>query len=149
MKAHNKVTRISLRSVQANILTTGLLFNLGVGRREIAPSEFSSLLIWTMTATKKGKSVGQNLRQILFPRTIRELKCAPLLPMVSLEREMSWFTALVVASARRVSRYLELANEYEVQLLEANSEACLLVLETIEAEFGLSVWLIETKIEHL
>lgn len=149
MKAQSKVTKNSLRSVQANILTTGLLFNLGVGRREIAPSEFSSLLTWTMTATKKGKSIGQKLRQILFPRTIKELKCAPLLPMVSLEREMSWFAALVVVNARRVSRYLELANEYEMRLLEANSEACWLALETIEAEFGLSVWLIETKIAHL
>lgn len=67
MKAQNKNPRISLRNVQANILTTGLLFNLGVGRKEIALSEFSSLLTWTMTATKKGKPVGQKLRQILFP----------------------------------------------------------------------------------
>ncbi|MGY2224964.1 hypothetical protein ACW9IK_19950 [Pseudomonas gingeri] len=149
MTAQNKNSRISLRNVQANILATGLLFNLGVGRREIAPSEFSSLLTWTMTATRKGKPVGQKLRHILFPRTVKELKCAPLLPKVSLEREMSWFTALVLANAKRVSRYLELANEYETQLLEGDSETCLLALKTIELEFGWSVWLIETKIAHL
>lgn len=148
MKTQSKTPRISLRTIQAKILTTGLLFNLGVGRREIAPSEFSSLLTWTMTATKKGKPVGQKLRQILFPRTIKELKCTLLLPKVSLEREMSWLTALVLVNAKRVSRYLELASEYEVQLLEGNSQACSLVLETIELEFGLSVWLIETKIAH-
>ncbi|WP_242483025.1 hypothetical protein [Pseudomonas sp. TH10] len=62
---------------------------------------------------------------------------------------MSWFTALVVANAKRISRYLELSHEYEVKLLEANSQACLLALETIELEFGLSVWLIETRIAHL
>lgn len=149
MKAKSKTPRISLRNVQANILTTGLLFNLGVGRRDISPSEFSSLLTWTMTAAKKGKPVGQKLRQILFPRTIKELKCAPLLPKVSLEREMSWFTALVVVNAKRISRYLELASEYELKLLEGNSKACSLVLENIELEFGVSLWLIETKIAHL
>ncbi|MEE4961395.1 hypothetical protein V2K05_24835 [Pseudomonas alliivorans] len=149
MKVQNKTSKISLRTIQANILSTGLLFNLGVGRREISPSEFPALLTWAMTAKKNGKLVGQKLRHILFPKTIKELKCTPLLPMVSIEREMSWFTAVIVANAKRVSRYLELASQYEKMLLEANAFACLEILQTIEAEFGLSLWLIETKIAHL
>lgn len=149
MKVSNKSQKISLRTVQANILTTGLLFNLGVGRREIAPSEFSSLLAWTMTATKRGQLIGQKLKQILFPKTIKELKGSPLMPKVTLEREVSWFAAVVVANAKRISRYLQLANEYEMQLLGSNPQACLATLETIELEFGFSVWLIETRIAHL
>ncbi|MBJ2211425.1 MULTISPECIES: hypothetical protein [Pseudomonas] len=149
MKVQSKTPKVSLRSVQANILTKGLLFNLGVGRREIPTAEFLSLITWAMTATKNGKLVGQKLRQILFPRSVAELRLAPLLPVVSLERELSWFTALVTANAKRVTRYLELANEYELQLLNSNSDNCSRVLQTIEGEFGVSVWLIETKIAHL
>lgn len=149
MSKQSKTSRVNLRNVQANILSTGLLYNLGVGRRDLPPSEFLSLLTWTMTATKKGKSIGQKLRQILFPRTIKDLKSTPLLPIVSIEREIYWFVAVVIANAKRVNYYLDLANEYEIKLLASNSEACEEILKKIEAEFGLSVWLIETKIAHL
>lgn len=139
-------SKATLRSIQSSILTKGLLYNLGIARQHLPVSDFSPLLNWLMTATKKGKLVAGKYKLSLFPKNISSLKANSLLTEVSVDRELWWCTALILANVNRVNRFLELSKQLEILVLDAKKDECFELLSIVEKEFGYSLWLMETKI---
>lgn len=149
MKGNHKAEKLILRSVQAKMLNGSTLYNLGLAKNGLPVTDFFPLMTWAMTATKKGKFVAYKLRDALYPKNIAGLKSGPLLPCSSLDRELFWFNALILANFKRLSRYLELSQLFEVALVGGQNKACFEILDAIESEFGHSIWLIESRIAAL
>jgi hypothetical protein len=149
MKGNHKDKKLNLRSIQADILNGQTMSSLERAKNGLPVAEFFPLITWAMTATKNGKLVSYKLRDALFPKNIANLKSRSLLSCTTLSREIYWASALILANSKRVGRYLELSSLLEVSLVGEDGPACFRVLDLIEAEFGHSIWLIESRIAVL
>ncbi|BCQ60736.1 hypothetical protein PBOI14_24860 [Pseudomonas sp. Boi14] len=140
----------SFRIVQSEILTKGhSYYYLSRGKTLIPTSDYSNLVTWVMTARKRGKLVLQKYLQGLFPKKIEFLKSNPIHSKLGAVREICWSTALVLANSHRLVKFVGLSSDFEQLFLKGSYKACLELLDAIEAEFGVSQWLIENKIAVL
>jgi len=136
--------------VQTEILTKGHpSYYLNRGRVLVSTSDYSNLAAWVMSARKRGQLVLQKYIQSLFPKKIELLKSTPVFSKVGAVKEVFWSAALVLANSNRIVRFVSLSGDFERYFLESNYEKCKDVLGVIEAEFGVSQWLIENKIAVL
>ncbi|RON88245.1 hypothetical protein BK672_28700 [Pseudomonas fluorescens] len=140
----------SFRVVQTDILTKGHpSYYLSQGRALVSPSDYANLAAWVMSARKRGQLVLQKYIQGLFPKKIELLKNNPVFNKVGAVKEVHWSAALIMANANRVVRFVGLSSDFERFFLSSDYEKCLEVLGVVEAEFGVSQWLIENKIAVL
>ena len=86
---------------------------------------------------------------INYPHTYGQLRRAPDLTPTSLTREFHWATATLAAQSQRIHSFTHLANTYSTLLCASKYDQALNVLDTIEAEFGKSLWAIEMRIALL
>jgi len=149
LKGNPKDKKLNLRSIQADMLNGKTMSSLERAKNGLPTADFVPLITWAMTATKKGRLVSYKLRDALFPKNIASLKSRSLLSCTTLSREIYWASALILANSKRVSRYLELAGLFEVSLVGEDGPACFEILDLAEAEFGHSIWLIESRIAAL
>ncbi|PYB79860.1 ATP-binding protein [Pseudomonas soli] len=149
MKGKKKV-RVTLRAIQASILNGySVMHMLSAARAGLAVTEFGALLSWLQTATKKGRPVGDSFRQSLFPRDISELRSLPVMGAVSGEREIHWFTAIALSNIKKLNSQVEFFDTFEAAFLSDDPCLCTSLLESYEADFGFSLWLIDARIALL
>lgn len=149
MKGSHKTEKLSLRSVQAKMLNGLIMYNLDHAKNTLPVTDFIALLSWAMTVTKKGKLVARSFRDSLYPKNIASLQSGPLFSVSTLDRELHWFNALMLANVKRIGRYLQLASFFEAALVGEQSKSCFEILDIVESEFGHSIWLVESRIAAL
>lgn len=85
-----------------------------------------------------------------FPKTVSQLKYMTwLLEPQDLEREILWAKACLLQYADQLSRFLKLTEDYEDLFLKSRFEECHSVLDSVEQEFGASLWLLKHKLALL
>lgn len=84
-----------------------------------------------------------------YPKTFRELEPGPFYTIVSADREFRWAGARLIANASNLSRFLSLSGEFQRSFLKDDYESCVKSLNSIETEFGQSLWLIKSTISLL
>lgn len=145
-----KAKNNGFRVVQSEILTKGHpYYYLSRGKNLIPTSDYSNLAAWIMSARKRGKLVLQSYIQGLFPKKIELLKSNPMHDKTSAVKEVFWSAALILANSQRVARFVNLSIDLEQYFLCGDYAKCLELLDVVEVEFGVSIWLIENKIAIL
>jgi hypothetical protein len=85
-----------------------------------------------------------------FPKTVAQLKdTTPLLERQSLEREILWAKAYLLQLTDQISRFLSLTENYEDLFLKSRFEECHSVLDSVEQQFGMSLWFLKHKLALL
>lgn len=142
--------KVTLRDIQASILNGySLMHVLSAAKAGLAISEFGPLLSWLQTATKKGRAVGENFRQVLFPRHVSEIRALSVMGAVSGDRELHWLTAIALNNAKKLNLQIQFFETYEDAFLSDETEACLKLLDSYETDHGYSLWSIDTRIALL
>lgn len=83
------------------------------------------------------------------PDSYLELFSAPRLSQVECDREIAWGLGLLLRDVERLSGYLEKKAKLESALLTGSWKAANSTLNDIEDSFGVSLWLLETRIAFL
>jgi hypothetical protein len=125
--------------------TSRLRITLSDIRSTISPERYPALMAWLpkLRHGSRGIFSGQ------FPTNVTRLKKDwPFEPILR-EREILWATELIKCHAVRLNSFVQKALEYERTLLGADYSLALDVLESIDEEFGVSLWSIENKIAVL
>jgi hypothetical protein len=73
----------------------------------------------------------------------------PVLSSIPIERELAWAAAIFRQDASEISRFVVLKSQFEADLLLGRHEDCEATLDTVEKEFGFSIWLLELRIAFL
>jgi hypothetical protein len=84
-----------------------------------------------------------------FPSGAHELRRQNPLDAVSIEREIAWAGQLLSQHAVRLSAFVAASTRYEAALVTGRYAECRELLAAIKAEFGTSLWSIETQLALL
>jgi hypothetical protein len=114
--------------------------------RTLAPvSSFSSLI----SLLKQSPNIRRVVFNPEYPKQYTQLQVTRPLQVVDLHRELRWAGAYLGHHAPKLARFVEYSTKFERALL-LNAEAnCRTLLASIEAEFGVSLWLIKNKLTFL
>lgn len=86
---------------------------------------------------------------IPFNRKVTTLGKAPLLLNCNLERELKWESEIISMHSKEVADFLVYESNYSKLLLSGRWNDALGILDKIEEEFGISLWLIENRLAIL
>ncbi len=114
-------------------------------RQTISPTRYSTLIPWLHIVRHDGRGVfsGQ------FPSHITRLKRDPLFEAIPPDDEIRWATELLKYHASKIDSFVGRKAEYERSILTGNYSECSDALDSIERDFGFSMWSIETRIALL
>jgi hypothetical protein len=114
-------------------------------RDEIDPKLFPTLLKKLPLFPQRGKSLLPSLGHSLERFRVD----VPTLRPVGLDRELAWAAAIFRQYSDVLDRFINLKLQFESHLLLGDYDDCEKVLDQLEKEFGVSVWLLETRIAFL
>lgn len=102
------------------------------------------IVAWLQSSSLIGHFLGT-----VFPRTNREWKHAPIVTSASYDREVLWCCLRLLPYAADIAKFVELAKAFERLFIRAKYEECLVLLDSVEEKFGLSLWLTKRRIHTL
>src|ERR1043166_2995915 len=118
---------------------------LSRARARVRSADLPYLVAWLPTVRHDGRGVFRGH----CPTDVAELRSEAPLQTVTLDREAGWARLIFAQQARRLETFLERSRRYEFELASGRNAAALEVLDTIERDFGTSLWLIENRIAVL
>ncbi|MDO7887607.1 hypothetical protein Q5H89_19720 [Hymenobacter sp. CA2-7] len=118
---------------------------LNIARVELLPLDYTNLLTWIYQNDKLNK----NLLSIPFPKTYSEINSSTRINFVSFKRDTSWCCSVFTVFCEKINIFIKYSQAFEKCMLFGNYEEAGNLLNTIEAELGVSVWLINKKIAYL
>ena len=84
-----------------------------------------------------------------YPQSTDKLWDRALLAQTSTERELLWASAYLRMYSDGLASYLRLASSFESSLVTGAYAECAAILDEMERDFGLSLWLIKNRISLL
>ncbi|MGK4151936.1 tetratricopeptide repeat protein [Kurthia gibsonii] len=94
-------------------------------------------------------NISRYLEGNLFPKRLEQLNSSTSKHFVNLEKELVWLTAILKSNSKIISSFNNYRTQYNDLLFNSDFEKAFEVLQKIENEVGLSMWLIENKIKLL
>lgn len=98
---------------------------------------------------KKISYVSRYLEGNLFPNNLNEFNSSTSNHFVNFEKELVWLTAILKDHSKEINSFNYYRALYNNLLFQSDFEKAFEVLQKIEQEIGLSIWLIENKIKLL
>ena len=87
------------------------------------------------------------LNKIFFPRTCSEIHNSQFkLNEINFENELFWYSMILEHESKKLNKFIALEKNYESLFLIGNYEKAEYILNTINSEFGYSIWTIEQKL---
>jgi hypothetical protein len=111
-------------------------------RGKLSLSDTRALAAWLPNVRHNGRPPFQGQ----YPAHIAELRKQFVFASVPIDREIVWAGELLRQHTSRLKTFLPLAREYENDLVCGHYAHCLALLDTIEAQLGISLWTIENRI---
>ena len=105
------------------------------------PKLVAALLPDLLTSEKTRKLIAPNP----FPKAISDIQTTSRLDIGSLEQELDWIANILVAFQDRLTAYLRRRFSLEKAICAGRTADAAEALTTIEADFGQSLWSIETR----
>jgi len=84
-----------------------------------------------------------------FPRKWSEFSERTFRAYLEFEFELEWTAHALLAHAPKLNKFLEMKAEFDAAILASDAIRANSVLDIVEEEFGLSVWLAEARLAHL
>jgi len=84
-----------------------------------------------------------------YPKQYGLIKVTTAMTPIDVHREFRWAGAYLTSHAGRLSRFIEYASQFERALLLDEKDNCRKALNSVEEEFGVSLWLIKNKLTFL
>lgn len=125
--------------------SSDIFSTLSTLREEAFPGLYHDILHFTLSLARH--------RDVLvasaLPRTIVELRSLPAPRPISIEREFRWASEYLALFAKYLSSFSTLSMAFESRLLRSEYDQSEKILNNIEEQFGLSLWLVKNKIAFL
>lgn len=84
-----------------------------------------------------------------FPKTYSDFKTRKRLRRVALEKEFIWCASILSLYCKELSIFAKLRSEFDITFIKGDLEQAEEILNVIEAELGVSIWLIANKLRLL
>ena len=114
-------------------------------RGRVKFADLQPLVAWLPTVRHDGRGVFQGH----YPTQVGELRRQSILQPVGLDREATWARLIFTQQATRLEAFLRTVREYEQEIALGHNDRAMSVLDTIERDFGASLWVIENRIALL
>lgn len=111
----------------------------------MGPAGLSALAQWLSANAARARAVFHPP----YPVALKQLKRHQVLGAIPLEGEFRWVAGTLLPHAERIARFVELSRAFERALLCGDGSDAQKSLDSIEAAFGQSLWLVKHKIAYL
>jgi hypothetical protein len=138
-----KGAQLSFRNLIASKNTPALA--ISITRNSSAVGTYAELirLIKTHPTLRRGAFNPE------YPESPQQLETVPVLVRTSTEREFRWAGAYLAPHLEKLAIFAGLSTEFQQALLLGDYATCNQVLDSVEGNFGYSLWLIKNKIALL
>jgi len=123
--------------------------NIQVGLAGAKFSEDISLFRSALPEVLQSKAYRKLLWPCEKPSDLRDLWGKGVSAVASLAAELEWAAQIIIAQEDKLNRFIPLRDLCERLYLNSEVEALLIQLDEIEKEFGLSLWLVESRINAI
>lgn len=84
-----------------------------------------------------------------FPKDVSTLTRPGLVNQATFKRELTWTVQVLLPFTKQISEFLVMRADFERELLRGDRNKIDKILNEIQSQFGLSFWLIESRINYL
>jgi hypothetical protein len=123
--------------------------NIQVGLAEFKFSEDTDLFRFALPEALRSKVYRKLLWPCEKPGDLRELWGKGVSAVTSLASELEWAAQILLGQADRLNKFIPLRDRAEQLYLNSEVDELLLQLDHIEHEFGMSLWLVESRINAI